>query len=110
MIGEEGCRHRAAGFNEDGSVRENPTNTWQYNGTDWQYYGPDGQMYENGIYEIEGVKYHFSNTYMSKSTIVNENGVYYTANESGYLTQVPDTGWILVGSDYYYAENGAIVK
>lgn len=101
---------QGAGFNEDGSVRENPTNTWQYNGTDWQYYGPDGQMYENGIYEIEGVKYHFSNTYMSKSTIVNENGVYYTANESGYLTQVPDTGWILVGSDYYYAENGAIVK
>ena len=96
--------------NEDGSVRENPTNTWQYNGTDWQYYGPDGQMYENGIYEIGGVKYHFSNTFMSKSTIVNENGIYYAADENGYLTQVPDTGWILIGSDYYYTENGDIVR
>ena len=100
---------QGADVNEDGSVRENPTNTWQYNGTNWQYYGADGQMYENGIYEIGGVKYHFSNTFMSKSAIVNENGIYYAADENGYLTQVPDNGWILVGSYYYYAENGAIV-
>ena len=95
-------------INEDGSLRVN-TNTWIHTGSSWQYYGEDGQPYTNGIYEIAGVKYHFSDGYMSTSKIVSEDNIYYVADENGYLTQIPDTGWILIGSDYYYAQNGAIV-
>ena len=94
--------------NEDGSLRVN-TNTWIHTGNGWKYYGEDGQSYENGIYEIVGVNYHFANGYMSTSKIVSEDNIYYVADENGYLTQIPDTGWVLVGSDYYYAQNGAIV-
>ena len=94
--------------NEDGSLRVN-TNTWVHTGSGWQYYGEDGQLYRNGIYEIAGVKYHFSDGYMSASKIISEYNIYYAADANGYLTRVSDTGWILVGSDYYYAENGAIV-
>ncbi|MFQ7512025.1 MAG: hypothetical protein ACLRMV_05135 [Lachnospiraceae bacterium] len=95
--------------NSDGTYRDY-ISTWVSIGDNWLYYGEDGHAYKDGIYEIEGVKYHFANEYMSKSEIVKDGDIYYVAAANGALTQIPDNGWVQIGTDYYYAENGAIVK
>ena len=100
---------QGADINEDGSLRSY-TNTWVYTGRYWEYYGEDGQPYKNGIYEIAGAKYHFKNGYMSESDLVSDGDNYYVADASGHLTPIPDIGWVLAGSDYYYVQNGAFVK
>ena len=95
-------------MNADGSLR---TNTWIYDGEYWYYSGEDGQYYRDGIYEIAGVKYHFSNgANMTVLDIVYDNGIYYEADASGHLTLISNNEWILIGNDYYYTENGTIVK
>ena len=89
--------------NADGSLC---VNTWVYDGTYWHYYGADGQAYQFGLYEIAGAKYYFKSGKMVVSDIVNVNDQMYVADANGYLTQVPKTGWILIGNDYYYLEDG----
>ena len=46
---------------------------------------------------------------MATSTVVNVNGKWYVADASGCLTPIPKNGWVLAGSDYYYAEDGGLV-
>ena len=92
--------------NADGSLR---VNTWVYDGTYWHYYGEEGQIYQYGLYEIAGTNYYFINENMATSTVVNANGKWYVADASGCLTPIPKNGWVLAGSDYYYAEDGSLV-
>ena len=92
--------------NADGSLR---INTWVYDG-DWHYYGEDGQAYGTGIYEIAGVSYYFNSGKMITSSVISVDGISYIADANGYLTKIPENGWILAGSDYYYAEDGKLVK
>ena len=91
--------------NADGSLR---INTWVYDG-DWHYYGEDGQAYGTGIFEIAGVTYYFKNEKMITSKVISFKGTSYIADANGYLTKIPENGWIQAGSDYYYAEDGKLV-
>ena len=91
--------------NADGSLR---INTWVYDG-DWYYCGEDGQAYGTGIYEIAGVSYYFNSGKMITSSVISVDGISYIADANGYLTKIPENGWILAGSDYYYAEDGKLV-
>ena len=92
--------------NADGSLQ---INTWAYDGSDWYYYGEDGQAYKNGIYEIAGVNYYFVSGKMVTSDVISTNGTSYIVDANGYLTKIPENGWIQAGSDYYYAEDGKLV-
>ena len=102
-------RMQTSGFNAnaDGSLR---VNTWAYDGTDWHYYGADGQMYQYGLYEIAGAKYYFVGGNMVVSDIVQVDDQVYVADANGYLTLAPQAGWILAGSDYYYAQYGTLLR
>ncbi len=91
--------------NADGSLR---INTWVYDG-DWHYYGEYGQVYVNGIFEIAGATYYFENEKMITSKVISFKGTSYIADANGYLTKIPENGWIQAGSDYYYAEDGKLV-
>lgn len=51
----------------------------------WRYFGPNGKVYQDGIYEIDGYKYHFSETRMS-------------------------TGWVQYEDDYYYFKEDGTMK
>ena len=93
--------------NADGSLR---VNTWVYDGTYWHYYGSDGQMYQSGLYEIAGAKYYFTSGNMAVSDIVKIDDQMYVADSNGYLTLAPQAGWILAGSDYYYAQYGTLLR
>ena len=92
--------------NEDGSLR---INTWFYDGEHWHYYGDKGQMYAEGLFEIDGVKYYFTDGSMAASRIVTIYGKKYVADANGHLTILSANGWILVGNDYYYAEDGNLI-
>ena len=92
--------------NEDGSLR---INTWFYDGEHWHYYGDKGQMYAEGLFEINGVTYYFTGGSMAASRIVTIDGKKYVADANGYLTILSANGWILVGNDYYYAEDGDLI-
>ena len=92
--------------NEDGSLR---INTWFYDGEHWHYYGDKGQMYAEGLFEIDGVKYYFTDGSMAASRIVTIYGKKYVADVNGHLTILSANGWILVGNDYYYAEDGNLI-
>ena len=92
--------------NADGSLR---INTWVYDGSNWHYYGEDGQVYGNGVFEIAGATYYFEDEKMVASKVISVDGTSYIADANGYLTKIPENGWILAGSDYYYAEDGKLV-
>ena len=92
--------------NEDGSLR---INTWINDGRYWHYYGSDGAMYLDGIYEIKGKNYYFSNGNMAVSQVCSWDGNSYRVDENGYAVQIPNTGWIKVGKDYYYTDCGQLV-
>ena len=91
--------------NADGSLR---INTWVYDGN-WHYYGEYGQVYGKGIFEIAGATYYFENEKMITSKVISFKGTSYIADANGYLTKIPENGWIQAGSDYYYAEDGKLV-
>lgn len=92
--------------NEDGSLR---INTWINDGRYWHYYGSDGAMYLDGIYEINGKNYYFSNGNMAVSQVCSWDGNSYRVDENGYAVQIPNTGWIKAGKDYYYTDCGQLI-
>ena len=77
----------------------------------WYYFGDGGRAYESGIYNVNGMDYYFQhNGMMTTSSVCVQNDIYYIADENGYLTQAPKTGWVLIGKNYYYMQDGAMKK
>ena len=80
-------------------------------GSAWYYFGDGGRAYKSGIYNVNGTDYYFShNGKMATSSVCIQNDIYYIADENGYLTQAPKTGWVLIGKNYYYMQDGAMKK
>ena len=80
-------------------------------GSAWYYFGDGGRAYKSGIYNVNGTDYYFShNGKMATSSVCIQNDIYYIADENGYLTQAPKTGWVLIGENYYYMQDGAMKK
>ena len=95
-------------------------NGWQYFSDDcdeepkWRYFASSGRAYENGLKQIDGVYYHFSDTEMSTGWVEEDDKIYYF-NDSGALV----TGWKeLPDRDeenweeywYYFISNGKMAK
>ena len=75
------------------------------------YYDPQkGGVRAYGLTTVNGVTYYFYG-YMRTDYAVVENGVFYYFGEDGALANqmngVSD-GWLLIGSDWYYVENGVL--
>ena len=95
-------------------------NSWQYFSDDWdeepkwRYFASSGRAYEDGMKQIDGVYYHFSDTEMSTGWVELDDEVYYF-NDSGARV----SGWReLPGRDeddwdgywYYFTSAGKMVK
>lgn len=78
---------------------------------DWYYYGSDGARAE-GITEINGKTYYFTN-WMQTDYAVSENGYMYYFGTDGVLASkqsIDKDGWIQVGKNWYYAKNKEIIR
>lgn len=96
------------------------TNSWQLIQNErgeeakWRYFASSGRAYEDGLKQIDGVWYHFSDTEMSTGWVEEDDKIYYF-NESGALVtgwrELPDRddeGWDTYW--YYFISNGKMAK
>ena len=124
------------GFNYKGQRYENETFSFWNNGTDtyyhaqedgilstntwfekentydkWFYLGADGASVR-GLQTIDGKQYYFDSDCIritNQSITVNEKK--YFADSNGILCELPDSdGWVKIENEWYYAENGIILK
>ncbi len=84
---------------------------WYINGDD-KYYYAEGGMAANGVTAIDGKLYNFNakGLLLEDETTVTYNDKEYFVNNAGVLIDIPENGWIKVGKNWYYAQDGALVK
>lgn len=77
-----------------------------------KYYYTEGGKAANGITAIDGKLYNFNarGLLLEDETTVTYNDKEYLVNEAGVLIDIPENGWIKVGRNWYYAQEGALVK
>ena len=84
-----------------------------FNGDD-EYYGEDFFRYNDKFLEEDGKLYYFNGDGLQiKNTEIIIEGKRYKADENGILTLVDtskENGWRLAGNNWYYYENGALIK
>ena len=97
-------------------------NGWQYIEDEWdeepawRFFGSNGRVYRDGIKQINGVYYHFSDTKMSTGWVEENDSTYYFKDDGSMAT-----GWrYLYENDddedgweeywYYFNTNGKLVK
>lgn len=74
------------------------------------YYGADGKGYE-GIQSVDGKYYYFIDGRVSSSAgDVYSGEPFYIAGKDGALTEAKNNSWTKVDDDYYYLQDGELLK
>lgn len=95
-------------FDADGVMAENG---WVYMCTgDWCYARPSGELVVGDAW-IGGMLYHFSEDGILRNGACEENGTCYVYDEDGTkLGEITHDGWSLIDGNYYYLENGVVMR
>jgi len=102
----EGVMKTYGNRNKDGRLI---CSSWVYEDDKWYYYGADGDNV-NGWHKIAGVWYYFDGAMVTGCFLI-EDKLYKFADSGAYIGEVNmNTGWYKDGSEYYYFENGEVVK
>lgn len=91
---------------KDGKIQKDKLQE-SYNGIN--YCNEDGKS-ADGLTEINGDKYYFSNGSMWTAGYVEIDGETYVVGEAGKLVKLPYQGWKKVGDNWYYVDQGQMVK
>lgn len=95
-------------FDANGVMAENG---WVYMCTgEWCYAQPSGDLVVGDAW-IGGKLYHFSGDGILRTGACEENGTYIVCDEDGTkLGELTHDGWSLIGGNYYYLENGVVMR
>ena len=75
------------------------------------YYGEGGRAYINGIYSVDGKDYYFDEWGDVKfNAVVKVDDKSYYIDSEGNFYETPENGWFKRDGDYYYFENGSMLR
>ena len=95
-------------FNSDGTMA---SQGWGlYEDGSWYYASASGEL-STGDVTLGGTAYHFDENGKLQSGLVVENGICKLYSENGILQETGNAqGWSLLGGNYYYLKDGALLK
>ena len=95
-------------FNSDGVMA---SSGWGlYEDGSWYYASASGEL-STGDVTLGGTAYHFDENGKLQSGLVVENGICKLYSENGILQETGNAqGWSLLGGNYYYLKDGALLK
>ena len=95
-------------FNSDGVMA---SSGWGlYEDGSWYYASASGEL-STGDVTLGGTAYHFDEDGKLQSGLVVENGICKLYSENGILQETGNAqGWSLLGGNYYYLKDGALLK
>ena len=94
---------------ENGSLY---VNEWYYDDDNKYnncFYGNEGKA-ADGITEINGLQYYFSQGYLCYNRKFEQNGKKFITSDDGEVYELKNNDWSKVGSDYYYLKDGKLLS
>ena len=75
-----------------------------------EYFGSDGLAYFDGVFEIDGNLYIFGSYGALRLTLFSYNNKNYLTDDSGIAHEISGDGWMQLGDDYVYIQNGQLAR